>query len=73
MLLHIIARGKIGRCPEADLVERYLKRVTWPTKNRAINICILVVSFVLVSAAFIAGLDFAFNKGYSYLLTLAGR
>lgn len=32
MLLHIIARGKIGRCPEADLVERYLKRVTWPTK-----------------------------------------
>ena len=32
MLLHIVARGKIGRCPEADLVERYLKRVSWPTK-----------------------------------------
>ena len=32
MLLHIIARGKIGRSPEAELVERYLKRVTWPTK-----------------------------------------
>ena len=32
MLLHIVARGKIGRSPEADLVERYLKRVTWPTK-----------------------------------------
>ena len=32
MLLHIIARGKIGRCPEADLVERYLKRIAWPTK-----------------------------------------
>ena len=32
MLLHIVARGKIGRSPEAELVERYLKRVTWPTK-----------------------------------------
>ena len=32
MLLHIVARGKIGRSPEADLVDRYLKRVPWPTK-----------------------------------------
>lgn len=32
MLLHIIARGKIGRSPEAELVERYLKRVAWPVK-----------------------------------------
>ena len=32
MLLHIIARGKIGRGPEADLVDRYLKRIDWPTK-----------------------------------------
>ena len=32
MLLHIVARGKIGRSPEADLVERYLKRISWPTR-----------------------------------------
>src|SRR3954462_10525646 len=32
MLLHIVARGKIGRGPEAELVERYLKRVSWPVK-----------------------------------------
>ncbi|MDQ4420842.1 23S rRNA (pseudouridine(1915)-N(3))-methyltransferase RlmH [Sphingobium sp. DEHP117] len=32
MLLHIIARGKIGRSAEAELVERYLKRITWPTR-----------------------------------------
>ena len=32
MLLHIIARGKIGRSPESDLVERYLGRIAWPTK-----------------------------------------
>jgi 23S rRNA (pseudouridine1915-N3)-methyltransferase len=32
MLLHIVAHGKIGRSPEADLVDRYLKRIAWPTK-----------------------------------------
>ena len=32
MLLHIVARGRIGRSPEADLVERYLKRIAWATK-----------------------------------------
>ncbi|WP_037552395.1 23S rRNA (pseudouridine(1915)-N(3))-methyltransferase RlmH [Sphingomonas sp. URHD0057] len=32
MLLHIVARGKIGSSPEAELVDRYLKRIQWPTK-----------------------------------------
>ncbi|MFA5990216.1 MAG: 23S rRNA (pseudouridine(1915)-N(3))-methyltransferase RlmH [Sphingomonas sp.] len=32
MLLHIVARGRIGRGPEAELVERYLKRLSWPVK-----------------------------------------
>lgn len=32
MLLHIVARGKIGRSHEADLVDRYVKRIAWPTK-----------------------------------------
>ena len=32
MQLHVIARGKIGRSPEADLVARYEKRITWPLK-----------------------------------------
>ena len=32
MLLHIVARGKIGRSPETELVERYLKRIPWPTQ-----------------------------------------
>lgn len=30
MRLHIVARGKIGRSPEAELVERYTRRITWP-------------------------------------------
>ncbi|UVO52532.1 23S rRNA (pseudouridine(1915)-N(3))-methyltransferase RlmH [Sphingomonas sp. SUN019] len=32
MILHIVARGRIGRSPEADLVARYLKRIAWPTR-----------------------------------------
>ena len=32
MLLHVIARGKIARSPEAELVARYEKRMTWPVK-----------------------------------------
>jgi 23S rRNA (pseudouridine1915-N3)-methyltransferase len=32
VLLHIVARGRIGRSPEAELVDRYLKRIAWPTK-----------------------------------------
>ncbi|HET6538419.1 MAG TPA: 23S rRNA (pseudouridine(1915)-N(3))-methyltransferase RlmH [Sphingopyxis sp.] len=32
MLLHIIARGRIGRGSEAELFDRYLKRVTWAHK-----------------------------------------
>ncbi len=32
MLLHVVARGRIGRGPEAELVDRYLKRVGWPVR-----------------------------------------
>jgi 23S rRNA (pseudouridine1915-N3)-methyltransferase len=30
MKLHIIARGKIAHKPEAELVARYAKRISWP-------------------------------------------
>ena len=32
MQLHVVARGKIARSPEAELVERYAKRIVWPLK-----------------------------------------
>jgi 23S rRNA (pseudouridine1915-N3)-methyltransferase len=32
MRLHVIARGKLGRSPEAELVDRYAKRIAWPLK-----------------------------------------
>ncbi len=33
MKLHIIARGKLGRSPEAELLGRYAKRITWPFQH----------------------------------------
>ena len=39
MRLHIIARGKIGRSPESELVNRYLKRISWPTKHSELPDC----------------------------------
>jgi 23S rRNA (pseudouridine1915-N3)-methyltransferase len=32
LLLHIVARGRIGHGPESALVTKYLRRVPWPTK-----------------------------------------
>lgn len=32
VLLHVIARGKIARTPEAELVTRYEKRIAWPVR-----------------------------------------
>ena len=32
MLLHVVARGKIARSPEAELVARYAQRIAWPLK-----------------------------------------
>ena len=32
MLVHLVVRGRIGRGPEAELVDRYLKRVGWPVR-----------------------------------------
>ncbi len=32
LLLHIVARGRIGRSAEGELVDRYVKRLSWPVR-----------------------------------------
>jgi 23S rRNA (pseudouridine1915-N3)-methyltransferase len=32
LLLHVVAHGRIGRGPEAELVDRYAQRIGWPLK-----------------------------------------
>ena len=47
-----------------------LHSVTWPTKNQMIRLTIIVLSFTFVSAAFLALIDYLFNQGNSFLLSL---
>ena len=46
MLLHIVARGRIGRGAEAELVERYVKRIRWNMKLTELTYkekCIVII------------------------------
>lgn len=47
-----------------------LTRVTWPTKQQAVKISIIVLIFCLVSAVLLGVIDYLFNEGYSYLVNL---
>lgn len=48
-----------------------LQKVTWPTKNQAIRLTIIVIIFCFLFSIFIGALDFAFNFGYRQLLIFA--
>ncbi|KKU80018.1 MAG: Preprotein translocase, SecE subunit [Candidatus Peregrinibacteria bacterium GW2011_GWA2_47_7] len=50
---------------------RELSKVTWPTRNQAITMSLIVVVFVFISAMVIAGVDFSFNTLYTFFLSLA--
>lgn len=47
-------------------------KVTWPTKNQAVILTIIVISVCAVLAIFLAILDFGFGIGVEELLKLAG-
>jgi len=48
-----------------------LTKVTWPTKNQAIRLTVIVLGFCLVFAVFLTGVDFFANEGYTKVLDLA--
>lgn len=47
-----------------------LRKVTWPTRARAVRLTFLVIGFCLAIALLIGVLDFAFSFGYRQLLDL---
>ena len=61
--------NKITNYIKSSLQE--LTKVTWPTKNQAVKLTVIVLAFCLVFALFIAGIDFLANLGYTELLKLA--
>ena len=48
-----------------------LSRVTWPTKNQAVRLTIIVFVFTVVVAFLLGVIDYGFNVGYDYLLKLS--
>ena len=45
-----------------------LTKVTWPTKNQAVRLTIIVLSVCLVFAVALTAIDFAFGQGHNYLV-----
>ena len=45
-----------------------LSKVTWPTKNQAVRLTIIVFVFVLLFALFLGVFDFLFNELHSYVI-----
>jgi len=61
-----------------NVIKKYIKssfeelsKVTWPTKNQAVRLTIIVLIFVLAVALFLGALDYFFNLSYTYFLNLA--
>jgi preprotein translocase subunit SecE len=48
-----------------------LTKVTWPTKNQAVRLTIIVLGFCLVFSVVLAGIDLAASSGYTELLNFA--
>ena len=47
-----------------------LRKVTWPTRNQAIRLTVIVLGFSLFMAFMVAVIDGLFNTAYKFLLTL---
>ncbi len=48
-----------------------LGKVTWPTKNQAVLLTVVVIAFCVVFAGFLGAIDYVFGLGLKELLNLA--
>lgn len=46
-----------------------LSKVTWPTKQQAIKLTIIVFVFVLVFALFLGVFDYLFSQAHTFVIT----
>jgi len=47
-----------------------LTKVVWPTKNQAVKLTVIVLTFCLVLALALGAVDLGFNELYTYVLKL---
>jgi preprotein translocase SecE subunit len=55
-----------------DSIEE-IKKVTWPTRNRAIQITIITIVFTFIATVILTAVDFAFKSGYDYLTDISPK
>ncbi len=55
-----------------DSVEE-IKKVTWPTRNRALQITVITIVFTAIATVFLTSIDFGFKKGYDALTDLSPK
>ncbi len=49
-------------------VNAELRKVAWPTRSETINLSLIVLVFLVVMTALIAGLDYAFSKSVLWVI-----
>lgn len=60
--------------PVTDYIESSLqeiRKVTWPTRQQAVRMTVLVIGFCLVAAVILGAVDFVFNLGYRKLVEIS--
>src|SRR5690349_665473 len=48
-----------------------IRKVTWPTRQQAVRMTVLVIGFCLVAAIILGTVDFIFNFGYRKLVEIS--
>lgn len=60
--------------PITDYIEssfQEIRKVTWPTRQQAVRMTVLVIGFCLVAALILGSVDFIFNTGYRKLVEVS--
>lgn len=65
----VVKNNKITNYVKGSFQE--LTKVTWPTKNQAVKLTAIVLSFCLLFSIFLTVVDFLANRGYFELLKLS--
>ncbi len=47
-----------------------MRQVTWPTKNQAIRLSLIVLIFSVIAAVLVGAIDLIFSYGYQELLKI---
>ena len=67
---HEVAGNKPGRTSPTTFYRQViaeLKKVVWPTRPQVVNYFWVVLVFVLIMMAIVAGLDFGFGKAMFWI------